>query len=239
MDVVEQFTAWLGQLIIAIGISVPVVAWLFKTYSKNWLEKHFAEKLENLKHKQQKELEDFRFELNKSMDRTLKLHQYEFDELPILWGKCVKAFGSARYVTTRLQRYAEISKMDDEELRGFLNESGDFTETDINKIISSVDRDKDYRSGVDWHRLHQAQTDFHEFNDKRLVTAIFLTDDIQDKFQSITDIINSALIERSMAHQQHDYPMRREKAIEPENEGTKLIKTMEKLIKSRLWNQAQ
>lgn len=238
MNVVDQFTAWFGQLVITVSIAVPVVGWLFKTYSTKWLDKHFSEKLQSLKHQQQKELEDFKFDLNRLMDRTVKLHQYEFDELPILWAKCVKAFGSARYVTTGLQRYAEISKMEDEELRGFLEESGDFTENDIEKIINSTDRDKDYRAGVDWHQLHKAQTDFHEFNEKRLVTGIFLTDDLQEKFQNMTELINLALIEKGMANEYNDYPNRFKNAKKLEAEGTLLIKNMEKLIKERLWNEA-
>jgi hypothetical protein len=48
-----------------------------------WIETRFSERLEAFKHQQNQEIEHLHFRINTMMDWNVKLHQREFDILPV------------------------------------------------------------------------------------------------------------------------------------------------------------
>ncbi|MBV8766846.1 MAG: hypothetical protein JOZ66_18215, partial [Hyphomicrobiales bacterium] len=76
----------------------------------------FEERLAAYKHAQQRELERVKFEVNALMDRTLKLHQKEFDVLPELWGLLVEAHARLIAVTSPLQHFPDLHRMSSDQL---------------------------------------------------------------------------------------------------------------------------
>ena len=57
------------------------------------------------------------------MDRTVKLHQKEFDVLPESWGKLSDAHGVVTAVTSALQQYPDLDRMSAPHLEEFLTDS--------------------------------------------------------------------------------------------------------------------
>ena len=81
-DSLEKLAAAIGALVLAGGTVTGLALWLFKLFGEKWLSSKFAKRLEAFKHDQQKEIEHLRFEISKLLDRTIKLHQREFEVLP-------------------------------------------------------------------------------------------------------------------------------------------------------------
>ena len=123
MELFENFFQWIGAITVPAGAIVAFAYWLFKLFSDKWLTAKFAERLENYKHSQQKELENVRFEINKLMDRTVKLHQREFDVLPEAWALLVDAHGITNAAISAFQQYPDVGRMDEAQLNEFLADS--------------------------------------------------------------------------------------------------------------------
>jgi hypothetical protein len=105
-----SFTEWWARIqsivgpiltyLLAFGATISglgaIIYWLFKLLAEKWLNAKFEERLSAYKHAQQKELEQLKFEISALLDRTVKLHQREFDVLPEAWGLLTDAFSITR-----------------------------------------------------------------------------------------------------------------------------------------------
>src|ERR1035437_5397427 len=107
----------------AVSAAVDVAYWIFKSFSEKWLTSKFDERLAAYKHEQQKELEQLRYKINALMDRTIKLHQKEFDVLPEAWGHLTDAYGVVTATTSFLQQYPDLDQMNGAQLEEFLKDT--------------------------------------------------------------------------------------------------------------------
>lgn len=111
MDLVALTFKW----IVGPGITAIVAAaagyTAFQFLGKTWLEARFAERLEKFKHDQNQEIERLRYRINALMDRTTKLHQYEFEALPEIWDKLTIAFPTTKDFTSRKTSYPDLDQM--------------------------------------------------------------------------------------------------------------------------------
>lgn len=85
-DAVRSLFALVG-LVLGAGGGVAIVAYaLLRFFGEKWMNAKFEERLAAFKHAQEKELEELRYKINALLDRTVKLHQKEFDVIPEAWG---------------------------------------------------------------------------------------------------------------------------------------------------------
>ena len=127
-----------------------IALWLFKLFGEKWLGAKFAERLEAFKHDQQKEIEHLRFEINKLLDRTTKLHQREFEVLPRAWSLLARSYHSVKSITSALQAYPDIERMTTAHLDEFLSESPLMNwQKDELKVAS--DKNKYYQDAIFIH----------------------------------------------------------------------------------------
>jgi hypothetical protein len=103
--------ALVGGGVAVVAGTVALAYWLFKLFSEKWLTAKFDERLAAYKHHQQKELEQLRYTINSLMDRTIKLHQREFEILPEAWAKLADAFASVASIVAGLQRYPDLNRL--------------------------------------------------------------------------------------------------------------------------------
>jgi hypothetical protein len=111
VSTLQNILAALGGLVVGGGILGTVVYTIFKILGEKWLNAKFEERLAAYKHAQQRELEELKFQINTLMDRTLKLHQREFDVLPEAWGRLNDAFKVIRPVTLGFQQSPDVNAM--------------------------------------------------------------------------------------------------------------------------------
>jgi len=108
---------WLVYLTTAVGIGGATAFALFKLLAEKWLTAKFDERLAEYKHAQQKELEQLRFRINAMMDRTVKLHQREFDVVPETWSRLNDALNSVMALVSRVQSYPDSPLLGDKRTR--------------------------------------------------------------------------------------------------------------------------
>lgn len=108
MEMIRDLLAGLSALGLTVGIAVGVAWRVFKSAGEKWLSSKFAERLEELKHVHQRELERLKLTINTSFDRTTKLHNQEFSVLPELWAKCNKAYAHVGDFTSPMQYVIDL-----------------------------------------------------------------------------------------------------------------------------------
>ena len=227
--------SWIGAFFIGTGILGTVVYQLFKIFGVRWLDAKFDERLEAYKHEQQKELEALRFKISTLMDRTIKLHQREFDVLPEVWGRLSDAFNAAHPVALGFLEYADVGKMASEELDEFLQGSP-LTNWQKGELKRAADKSRYYGDALARYQASRAFDAYRELHGYLSKHGIFMPDTIKDKFLQLDEIILQALSERRYSLEYRDHQNKFEKGIVLHEKGPHLLKALEQEVQGRLWN---
>ena len=208
---------------------------LFKFFGEQWLGNIFKQRLEAFKHDQQKEIEHLRFEISRLMDRTTKLHQYEFTMLPKAWALLSKSYHWTLSVTSSLQSYPDVNAMGPSQLEEFLAESS-LLNWQREELRQAHDRNKYYQDAVFWHHLGKARSARRKFAIFVSRNGIFVRPEIMDKFNELDAIINSALVEHEINKETDSVPRLGDSKTKLKDTGEPLFKSLEEVVRLRLWN---
>lgn len=235
MEILLSLLQIVGGIIVSTGVIVGFAYWLFKHFADKWLTAKFAERLEDYRHAQQKELENIRFEINKLMDRTVKLHQREYDALPEAWSLLVDAHGITKAAISPSQQYANVQIMNDVQLDEFLSESS-LPKWEKAALKAADNKNQYYQDAQNWRMTSNALDASGEFHLFRLKNGIFMLPEIQEKLELIDDLIFKAIVERQLHLRDKSYPRENEARQRLEDEGEGIMKNLAGDIRDRLWN---
>ena len=224
------------RLVLTALATTGLATWAFKILGEKWLSAKFSERLEAYKHAQQKELERLKFNINSLMDRTTKLHQYEFDVLPELWGLLNDAFGHAIRLVSRLQTNPDLDRMEPEHLAEFI-EACDLPQWQNKKLAVMTHKNDEYFKMIFWLKLNKANGATVEFNNFYVKNGIFIQSDLKTHFDEIRDMIFEALNEKEF---EKSYGVPREGRYEKSDRlwqnGEAKLAEIGALVQNRLWN---
>jgi hypothetical protein len=235
MDTAFGIVVWIFSAFGAVGVVTGAAYGFFKFLGAKWLDTKFQERLEAYKHEQHKELEELKFKINTLMDRTVKLHQREFDVLPETWGRLIDAYGYTQSVISSFQQYPDVNRMAAPQLEEFLAKSP-LRETEKDELRSAEDRLKYYIKVITWHRIVDAKIKLNEFRMYLLKNGIFIPSDLKDKFTALEAMVFEALIESEFNERDEVFPRPRPKAEELGKKGQTLLKSLEQDVQGRFWN---
>lgn len=231
---VTGFWASIGYLGFTLATATALAYWLFRLFSEKWLSAKFNERLEDHKHEQQKALEHLRFQMNATMDRTMKLHQFEFEVLPKLWGFLTAAYGQVSRLVAALQSYPDLDRMNESELAEFL-EKCPLAEWQKKELREGGDKGRRYTKMIFWHDLNMAYGKYYEFNNYLIAMGIFIPDDLKAEMGKLRDMMLDALVEKQF---EEEHPDPREgrfaKSRALRSDGAALLSTIESAVRARL-----
>jgi hypothetical protein len=110
----------LATTLFAGGGGVAIAYKAFRRFSERWLDAKFSERLEKLKHEQQKESESIRQQVQWHFSRVSKIHEKEFEVLPRAWLLLHEAHGRAGDLVGRLRYIPDFQNMPDPKMREFV-----------------------------------------------------------------------------------------------------------------------
>jgi hypothetical protein len=117
---VSEILAWIGGATLG-GVGLVAVAyWIFQTWGTQWLQSRFNTQLEAVRHAQAQEMENLRFRIGRMMDRSIKLHEREFEMVPEAWRLLVDAYYTTTAHTSSARMAPAVQRMNDEQLEEFL-----------------------------------------------------------------------------------------------------------------------
>jgi hypothetical protein len=231
---IEPYLAAIGLTALSGAVIFGALLGALRWFGERWVVSKFSERLEAFKHAQQREIEQLKFQISASMDRAVKLHQREFETVPEAWSTLVTAFNSIKGFTSRLQSYADLAYLTDQELTEFFEDS-ELTRAQKDDIRSSSDRNKSYQEAIFWHRLASAQNDFRMHNVFLIRNAIFMPTAMKAKFVSIGDLAWDALMEHKI-NREMGISKAGPKVEKFEKLGDSMLLELETEIQRRLWS---
>jgi hypothetical protein len=209
---------------------------LFRYFGDKWLTTKFNERLESYKHEQQRQLEQLKFSINTLFDRTVKLHQYEFDVLPELWAKLNEAFGYVSSFVSPMQSYPDLDRMSPAHLEDFLAKS-ELAEFQKDELRTGNEKTRRHMKVRFWYDLQEAQQKYGEFNSAFVAKSIFLQQDLKDQMKELRDMMYDALFERKFEEQYPDPRQGRfEKCGVLRKEGPQKLEEIGTGVRARLWS---
>jgi hypothetical protein len=238
LEVVNGFWASLGLLSVTLASATALAYWLFKLFSEKWLAEKFNERLESYKHEQQKALEKLRLQISSTLDRTSKLHQYEFEALPKLWRLTTIAMGETSHLVSPLKSIPDLNRMTKPAMDDFLAKS-ELAEWEKDEVRASGDKTKLHSDKEFWLKLNKTYQRYYEFNNYLIESSIFMPNDIKLQLKNLGAMMLDALLEAKVEHE-HPNPRtgRYEKSRVLRDDGAKLVAAIEVAIKARLQHTA-
>ncbi|MBK0012086.1 hypothetical protein [Stenotrophomonas sp. S41] len=234
----NTITEWILSALAAGGGLSLIVYQIFKKLAEGWLDEKFKSRLQDLAHAQNKEIERLRNELTKSFDRATKLHQREFEVLPMVWDEVHEAFWTTETFVSPLQLHPDLNRMQHEQLQAFL-EKCELDEWQKDAIRLTSDKTTQFRTYDFWHQLHHAKRARHSALNKISRHAIFLDQTMKDDLLAILGRIHGALIEHETNHESPMIP--RSERIDDDitwvrKQGRQEMDNIEARIRRRLWS---
>jgi hypothetical protein len=235
LTVLQPWLAALGGFSAIAVLLVTTAYGLFRLFGVKWLDSKFEERLAAYKHAQQKELERLKFEINTIMDRTVKLHQREFDVLPEAWARVNDAFRAVHHIGMGMQSYPDVSGMSEPEIENLLERS-EFEDWQKDKLREAKDKTTYYIKTITPIRMWKADKARAEFSAYFAKHGIFIPEPIKSQFETIDKLLFDATLEQRLSVQHPDMPRSFDSALVLHTEGRTLLKSLEADVQARLWN---
>jgi hypothetical protein len=221
------------EILIVGGGASGIAYGLFRLFSEKWLENKFAEKLEKLKHEQQRELERHRFKINSLFNRVTKIHEKEFEVLPKAWTKLQDALGIVSSFTSPLQYHPNVRNASPQELEEVLSKTK-FSDYEKEKVRDSRDKQSEFEAIQFRYRLQETKEAVNDFHNFLVYNRIFLSKGLFDKFGELDERMKNATKDRELA----EFSKRPDKIGEGYQifgeDILHLVNEIEKLIQERL-----
>ena len=229
----EQFYEAIGKIVAVGGGAAAIAYGLFLFLGKRWIEDKFSMRLESYKNEQQKNLEDFKYQINALFNRVLKIHDKEMEILPEAWAKLHDAIDLTSNLVSVYQEYPDFKRLKDTEVISYL-ESIKWKQHQIDELLEATDRNKHFQEKIFWHRLGDAQKRFSDFHKYITRNKIFMGEELKSHFSKVGDLLWESLVTREVGEEVKDHKMIVESYKKLKENLNQIVSEIEKLMQERL-----
>jgi hypothetical protein len=196
------------------------------------LDHHFERRLAEVRHANDRGIEELRAELAHYEDRGRRANEREFEALSAIWDAFVDAFLKTNQVVVSYFEFPDLDQLSHEVLAAFL-ESTELSQEQRQQVARASKRVDMYSKIMN---LRQINTAGASIFDARLVVrrkGIFVQTGIVDEFKSAPDVLAKAQVERLMEFR-HRVSAGFEHTSRLLNEGNAIFDHLQSLVRTRL-----
>ena len=183
----DFFSNTIVEIVIAIIGSGSLVSY----FVKKWIEKKFAKELQNNKLEHDKEMESLKFRINSTFDRISKIHEKEFEVLPIAWGLLYDAHSALFQIVKPVQKMYTFDNLSKLKLSEFLEKSF-LQKYQKQEFIESSSKNDYYAGCLFDHYLFRAEKTINEIHVYNLKNGIFLSPEMKTIIIEVVEMMWSA-----------------------------------------------
>jgi hypothetical protein len=191
---------WLATIGVS-GLTAVTAVWVAGKYLADaWLKSRFDKALEAFRSEKARELEAFKFQGSRLLDRATKIHQREIEILPTLWDRMTAALSATANLTSRGQRVPKTEHMGDGQLKAYI--AGlDLDDWEKQELLSlqGNERDDNLWLKLQWQRLRNAVALHGEFQNYVIANSVFLPADLRAELRRLSNLNYDALMEFDLA----------------------------------------
>ncbi len=222
----ERVFEFFGKIVIYGGGLTAIAYTIFIFLGKKTIETWFD-----------KRLKKFEYDLNCLFNRAAKIHEKEFEVLPIAWLKMQDALGRISGFVSIIKSWPDLDRMSETAIEEFLGKSKlhEYEKDELRKSTKKLDY---YQKTIFWHDLEEVQNAFWEFHNYIIRNKIFLSTDLQAKFAEIDNIMWTAIVEMKVGKGSGSQIISQDMCINAykkiRDEVNPIRDSIEKLVQSRL-----
>jgi len=184
MDILK----FLGQVIAYGGGAVVIAYMVFIFLGKKAVEDWFGKRMEAYKNAQAQILEEYKYKINALFNRVTKIHEKEFDVLPLAWEKLQIALRQVRQLASPVQYYPDFSFMSETELDEFI-ETTKLRKHEIEKLRIAPDKNEYYKKVIFWYETYEAKEKIKDLHNFLLLNKIFFSKDLFEEFGKVDQLL--------------------------------------------------
>jgi hypothetical protein len=235
LDAIYKFVF---QLIVYGGGGAAIAYLLFQHLGKTWLENKFEQRLDELRHQQNIEMQRLRVEIDSLLSGSIRLQEKEFEILPQAWEKLDETYALVSWIVSPLQTYADVDRLNDEEIDEFLAAT-EFTKTQKNNIKNAERRSDEYNRLEIWRRMQKVRIAHGDLQAFVARNGILMPIELKAKLKQIVQLLNSALSIKQVGHENNNWELQIKGWDKLESEITPLYTQIEEQIQKRLLSHAK
>jgi hypothetical protein len=138
--------------------------------------------------------------------RISKIHDKEFEVLPVAWLKLHQAYGQVFQLCSAFKQFPDFGLMNTAQFEGFVAACR-LHEVHKKELLQSSDPNADYQRWIFWQDMAEAKAAQEDFNNYLVMNRIFMTQLICERFIEINKLLKSILIAEEMVKQMPHIPM--------------------------------
>lgn len=237
----QQVVAFVLELIAYATGSTALAVFVFKVYGDKWLDNKFKERLKFVEHGYAVELSNFKQRLDTAANGLNRIHQKEFEVLPEAWGLLDEAMNTLRWVVSPVQSYPNVSRMDNEDWKDFLDGVEAFSKAEKRYLldVNSCNRQTEYNRLYDSHKNRLAEKAIGEFQKYAARHSIFLPEDLRSQFDEIRNLLWSACVTKSVGQETGDWKIQAEGWTKLEQQAEPLFQETRRANQNRIAKQME
>ena len=171
---------------------------VFRFLGKSWLDQHFRKGLEQFKHEQQKQIEIVRHDINSRFSRISKIHEKEFEVLPMAWHLLHLANGAVVELTNVYQEWCDLDAMAKPQFEEWL-EHTTLPTFRKDELRASTAKLRYYQEWSFWANHDAAQKACRELKNYILLNSIFMDGDLGGQFNDVNTVMSQILLEEKLS----------------------------------------
>lgn len=222
-----------GGAVIAFGI--------IRVFGEKWLDSKFAGRLQDLRHEHERQMELVRLEASRSLDRSARLNEREFEVSAEAWALIFEAFARTMGALPGYRQHDDFTHLSDELARVVADKSGfEFWEIDELIGLPLKDRNSYFNERKRAHELRDARIAVRDASNYLARKALFLEKAVHTQLDAFVDAAWKAIIAREIIMEvglQGAEGIKRDDDEFRQNADAQM-KELEQLVRRRFWGPA-
>jgi hypothetical protein len=211
-----------------------------KGWIEKWLDQRFEERLASLQHEHDKQVRRVQSQIDRELDRSVRLNEKEFDVLAKAWELAYVAYWRAIAVTSRLQQKIDFSAMSSSAQRELIDENTDLSATAKAEVLNAetaeerTQRFHKHMTWVGYHNTTESRIEAVNFVEKN---SLFLRRELKNLFIELDQFLDRALAEHHENLRTPPGTKREFGAAELlRTQGSRTLERIEHLAHTRIWS---
>jgi hypothetical protein len=152
--------------------------------------------LTNLKHEQDRQIEDLRAKIVHLTDRGKHSNEREYSALSTIWEKYVDLYYATRVCVVAPMHYPTLNSMSETDVAQFIDTT-ELSASQKLKVLASDNKERSFSQTTRWRYTARAGTEYYEFSLMLHKLGIFILKGLKDQFAENAENCNKAIAQRS------------------------------------------
>jgi hypothetical protein len=186
-------TARLLELLLASGGGAVLVLAALKFFGQRLVDASIARGMESLRHRNIREIEEMKFDFQKSFDRRTRIIQIELEIVPKIWSLLLEATNKTKAAQARFRMGADLERLSDDDLISWLSER-QISKVHQAEIVKAQPKDRNslYSRADDIRLCFEARMAALEARNFLAVNAILMPDQLYEQMIEFSKMIDDA-----------------------------------------------